>query len=86
MVQNGDNRMEEFYDLSSPAVYVNQWRFLSIYNVIRNSNFFFNSGSLNGNKLLSQMMHAIYGYEKIGVKIYGIVCDAGGSNRGLVVQ
>jgi hypothetical protein len=84
MVQNGDNRMEEFYDLSSPAVYVNQWRFLSIYNVIRNSNFFFNSGSLNGNKLLSQMMHAIY--EKIGVKIYGIVCDAGGSNRGLFVQ
>jgi hypothetical protein len=28
------------------------------------------------------MMQVVCGYEKIGVKIYGIVCDAGGSNRG----
>jgi hypothetical protein len=83
MVQNADDGMEEFHDLSSPAVYVNQWRFRSIKNVIHNSNFFFNSGSLDGNELLSQMTHVVCGYEKIGVKIYGIVCDAGGSNRGL---
>jgi hypothetical protein len=29
------------------------------------------------------IQHVICGYEKIGVKIYGVVCDAGGSNRGL---
>jgi hypothetical protein len=39
---------QEFNDLSAPAVYVNQWRFRSIYNVIHNSNFFFNCGSLDG--------------------------------------
>ena len=83
MIQNGGDGTDEFYDTSSPAVYVNQWRFRSIVNVIHNSTFFFNSGSLDGNELLSQMMHVVCGYEKIGVKIYGIVCDAGGSNRGL---
>jgi hypothetical protein len=29
------------------------------------------------------MMHVVCGYEKTGVKIYGVACDAGGSNRGL---
>jgi hypothetical protein len=83
MVKNGDSGTEEFHDLSAPAVYVNQWRFRSVYNVIHNSNFFFNCGSLDGNELLSQMIHVVCGYEMIGVKIYGLVCDAGGSNRGL---
>jgi hypothetical protein len=83
MLQNDSDGAEEFHDTSAPALYVNQWRFRSIYNVIHNSNFFFNSGSLDGNELLSQMMHVVCGYETIGVKIYGIVCDAGGSNRGL---
>jgi hypothetical protein len=83
MVQNSDDGTEEFYDTSAPAVYVNQWRFRSVYNVTHNSNFFFNCGSLDGKELLSQMIHVVCGYEKIGVKIYGIVCDAGGSNRGL---
>jgi hypothetical protein len=83
MVQNGDDSTEAFHDTSAPAVYVNQWRFRSVYNVIHNSNFFFNCGSLDGNELLIQMMHVVCGYEKIGVKIYGIVCDACGSKRGL---
>ena len=46
MIENGDDGTDEFHDMNSPAVYVNQWRFRSIYNVIHNSNFFFNSGSL----------------------------------------
>jgi hypothetical protein len=79
MVQHSDDGTEEFYDTSAPAVYVNQWRFRSVYNVIHNSNFYFNCGSLDGNELLSQMIHVDCGYEKIGVRIYGIVCDAGGS-------
>ena len=40
MIQNGGDGTDEFYDTSSPAVYVNQWRFRSIVNVIHNSNFF----------------------------------------------
>jgi hypothetical protein len=75
MVQNGDEGTEEFLDLSVPAVYVNQWRFRSVYNVIHNSNFFFNCISLDGNELLSQMIHVVCGYEKIGVKSYGLGKD-----------
>jgi hypothetical protein len=41
MVQNGDDSSTaEFHDTSAPAIYVNQWRFRSVYNVIHNSNFF----------------------------------------------
>jgi hypothetical protein len=28
------------------------------------------------------MIHVVCGYEMIGIKIYGLVCDASGSNRG----
>jgi hypothetical protein len=84
MVQNGDDGVpEEFHDVKAPAVYVNQWRFRLSKNVVHNSNFFFNCGSLDGNELLSQMIHVVCGYEKIGIKIFGLLYDAGGSNRGL---
>jgi hypothetical protein len=84
MVQNRDNGVpEEFHDVKAPAVHVNQWRFCSSENVVHDSNFFFNCGSLDGNELLIQMIHAVCGYEKIGAKTFGLLCDAGGSNRGL---
>jgi hypothetical protein len=84
MVENGDDGIpEEFHHVKAPAVYVNQWRFRSSKNIVHNSNFFFNCGSLDGNELLSQMIHVVCGYEKIGEKIFGLLCDAGGSNRGL---
>jgi hypothetical protein len=37
MVKNGDSGTEEFNDVSAPAVYVNQWSFRSVYNVMHNS-------------------------------------------------
>ena len=41
---------------------------------------FFNNGSLDGNELIRQMMLVVLSHEFIGVKIFGIVSDAGGGN------
>jgi hypothetical protein len=62
------------------ATYANQWRFRSVYGVVHNSEFFFNSGSLSGDEILRQWMHVTTCYETIGCKLYGICGDAGGSN------
>ena len=84
MVQKTDDGVPEvFHDAKEPAVYVNQWRFRSTNNVVHNSNFFFNNGSLDGDELLSQMIHVVCGYKKMGATINGLLCDPGGSNRGL---
>ena len=62
------------------TVYANQWRFRSTKNLVHNADFFFNNGSLDGNELIRQMMLVVMAYEFIGVKIFGIVSDAGGGN------
>ena len=62
------------------TVYANQWRFRSTLNLVHNADFFFNNGSLDGNELIRQMILVISSYEFIGVKIFGIVSDAGGGN------
>ena len=51
------------------TVYANQWRFRSTLNLVHNADFFFNSGSLDGNELIRQMIQVIVSYEFIGVKI-----------------
>ena len=48
--------------------------------MVHNADFFFNDGSLDGNELIRQMIQVVLSYEFIGVKIFGIVSDAGGGN------
>jgi hypothetical protein len=71
-------------DTKVPAVYANQWRFRSIHNKTHNAEFFFNSGSITKDELLRQFMHVVTCYEMSGVKVMGIVPDAGGPNSGLL--
>ena len=43
--------------------------------------FFYNTGSLDGNEILRQFLIVVNCYETIGIKIYSLICDAGGGNR-----
>ena len=62
------------------AVYANQWRFRSTRGLTRNSNYYYNTGSLDGNMILSQFIDVLTSYEILGVQVLGIVSDGGGSN------
>ena len=87
MIQDEEKENDEkmFQEKYAPAIYVNQWCFRSTYNVIHNAEFFFNTGSLDGNDMLHQLIHVmILSYELIGVQILGLVSDAGGINAGLI--
>jgi hypothetical protein len=85
MIQDEEKEFDEmFQEKYAPAIYVNQWHFRSTYNVCHNAEFFFNTGSLDGNDMLHQLIHVILSYELIGVKILGLVSDAGGNNAGLI--
>ena len=66
------------------ANYVNQWKFRSVYGETRNLEFFFNDGTLDGNEMLRQFLHIIMCLDVIGVEVYGLCLDGGGSNRGFV--
>ena len=61
-------------------VYANQWRFRSTRGLTHNSNYYYNTGSLDGNMILSQFIDVITSYEILGVQVLGIVSDGGGSN------
>jgi len=70
-------------DVVKPAVYVNQWRYISIRAGKPegwNCGFFYNDGSLTGGTLLRQFDHVTVCCESIGSKVYGLVLDAGGNN------
>ena len=62
-------------------VYTNQWRFRSTHNLTHNADFFFHNGSLDGHELIRQLIKVVISYEFIGVKIFGLVSDAGGGNK-----
>ena len=66
------------------AKYVNQWKFSSVYNETRNLELFFNDGTLDGNEMLRQFLHILFCLNVIGVEVYGLCLDGGGSNRGFV--
>ena len=78
ILNDSDKPSEELSKKST--VYVNQWRFRSTNNLVHNADFFFNNGSLDGNELIRQMIQVVMSYEFIGVKVFGIVSDAGGGN------
>jgi hypothetical protein len=53
------NKNNNKCDDTKLAVYVNQWRWRSVYNETRNLEFFYNSGSLSANEVLHQMFHVM---------------------------
>ena len=61
-------------DKSQLSVYTNQWR------LTHNSDFYYNTGSLDGNKIVGQCMDVMISYENLEVKIFGLVCYGGGGN------
>ena len=66
------------------AMNANQWRFRSLHNKTHNLEFFFNSGSLSSSELLRHFNHVVACYELSGVRIMGLVLDAGRLNAGLL--
>ena len=48
--------------------------------MVRNENFYFNTGSLDGNEMIRQCVDVSTAYETIRVKISSIVSDSGGGN------
>ena len=63
------------------SAYANQWRFRSTRGITHNSCYYFNKGSLTANDIAQQFMDVLTVYENVGVEIYGLVCDGGGSNE-----
>lgn len=60
-------------------MYANRWRFRSTHNLVYNAVFIYNNGSLDSNnELMRQMQQVVLTYKVIGVKIFGVVLDAGG--------
>ena len=51
------------------AVYANQWRFRSTRGTTHNSNYYYNTGSLDGNTILSQFIDVLTSYELLGVQV-----------------
>ena len=47
---------------------------------MHNGDFYFNTGSLDGNEMIRQFIDVVTSYETIGVNIFGIVSDGGGGN------
>ncbi|KAL9184884.1 hypothetical protein ACHAXT_002661 [Thalassiosira profunda] len=67
-----------------PAVYVNQFCYRSTSGRIYNVMCFYNSGSLPANVALQQLILCIIGCETVGSRIFGFICDAGGSMQSLM--
>ena len=61
-------------------MYVNQWRFRSTKGLVHNADFYFNTGYLDANELVRQFVEVATSYEKIGVKLFGVVSDRGGGS------
>ena len=65
------------------ATYVNQWRFRSVNGNTHNLEFWYNSGNLKGEDLLQQFHQVVMRCKTVGVRVLGMVCDAGGNNARL---
>ena len=62
------------------GIYTNQWRFRSTRSLIHVGDFYYNSGSLDGDEILRQFLDVVSLYEMIGVRVFRIVSDGGGGN------
>ena len=74
---------DEVKNFCEQAKSVNQWSFRSINERQYNVEFWYNAGSLDGNALLEQFYQIVMRCKTVGMRIIGLVCDAGGSNAKL---
>ena len=65
------------------AIMANQFRLRSPFGNIHTAEFFYNSGSLDSDELLRQVLHVVGSFEASEIEVHGICCDAGGANEGL---
>ena len=79
VVKTNHNTMDLWLSYK-PAMYVNLWRLRTTKNLAHNCEFFFNNGSLTGDKLLRQFLRVVGHCELIGVRILGLLNDAAGQN------
>ena len=79
-----NENIEKDNDSHGVASHVNQWRFRSWKNEVRNLEFYFNAGAATGNEMLRQLLHILLCLSLIDVTIMGITMDAGGINRRFV--
>eukprot|EP00536_Pseudo-nitzschia_multiseries_P010146 jgi/Psemu1/25142/gm1.25142_g len=63
-----------------PATYANVFRARTARNQTFNVAYFFNSGSLDGDDVLRQLLHVIAALEFVGFKVVMQMSDAGGAN------
>ena len=54
-------------------IYVTQWQFRSTYGIVHHGDFYFNTGSLDGNEIIRQFLDMVISYESTCIKIFGIV-------------
>ena len=64
------------------SVSENQWRFRSTRGLTHNSCYYYNTGTLKGDVIVSQFMDVVSSHELLGVEVIGIVSDGSGSNVG----
>jgi hypothetical protein len=76
-----EDKIESFCE---PATYVNQWRYRAVNGRSFNCEFWFNSGSLDGDALLEQFIQVVLRCELAGSRVLGLVSDAGGNNARLM--
>ena len=63
------------------TVYANQWIFRSTKDDVHNVFYYFNKSILTCNDIVEQFIDVLLYYENLGIQIYGLVCDGGGSNE-----
>ena len=78
-----DNDFDEIENLCKPATQVCQWRARAVDGSSFNCEFWYNSGSLNGDELYEQFVQVVMRSETVGFWVLGLVCDAGGPNTRL---
>lgn len=67
-----------------PAMYVNQWMFVTTSSFKFLCEYWFNAGSLKGRQLREQFHHVLRMVEMVGFFCHGVFLDAGGNNHRFV--
>ena len=83
MVENILGPIRDKHKQEKKSVYENQWRFRSTRGIVHNTFFYFNTGSLDENKITRQFLNVLTSYESMGACSSGIVSDGevpGGRN------
>lgn len=70
---------KEIEDEQEPASYVTQYSYRTVGGRVYNIMFFFNNGSTSADVVMQQVFHCIMCCELVGSRVFGLVCDAGGS-------